>query len=298
MTLLDLNAILRELRSYKAALDRVPALVCKQGNRGIDKEYNEYVVNKFVRRVKMSASHTTKRHMNLMSVIMFVLCLLLVSGNTVFAEPYLQLDASPAVYVGGDEESVVTLGDVFTMYALVNSDAPAFPDPIDLSKEYYLSIALVPKLGHDTVLGSFTFDDGTDPIEEIVVTKDMQYGIPPVVAAIFQDLPSHGIYETFFIEKSFTLTGATRAALYDVQQDGAGGPVDDTEGTLYYQAFDIDATNLFSGYFLHIDLYTELEGTIKFAPPSHDLQHVPVPGAVLLGILGLGVAGIKLRKFA
>jgi hypothetical protein len=25
---------------------------------------------------------------------------------------------------------------------------------------------------------------------------------------------------------------------------------------------------------------------------------VPVPGAVLLGILGIGVAGIKLRKFA
>ncbi len=29
-----------------------------------------------------------------------------------------------------------------------------------------------------------------------------------------------------------------------------------------------------------------------------DTSYVPVPGAVLLGILGLGVAGIKLRKFA
>ena len=27
-------------------------------------------------------------------------------------------------------------------------------------------------------------------------------------------------------------------------------------------------------------------------------QHVPAPGAILLGILGLGVAGVKLRKFA
>lgn len=244
----------------------------------------------------MSAGRIKKRYMNLMSVIVFVSCLLLVSGNTVFAIPYLQLDADPAIYVGPPEESVVTLGDVFTVYALVNSVAPAAPDPIDLLKEYYLSIAIVPKVTTHTVLGSFTFDDGTGPIE-IVVTEHMQYGIPPVVEAIYQDFPSHGIYETFFIEKSFTLTGATRAALYDVQ-DGAGGPVDDTEGKLYYQAFDIDATNLFSGYFLHIDLYTEHEGAIKFAPPSHDLQHVPVPGAVLLGILGLGVAGIKLRKFA
>ena len=29
-----------------------------------------------------------------------------------------------------------------------------------------------------------------------------------------------------------------------------------------------------------------------------DVSVVPVPGAVLLGILGLGVAGLKLRKFA
>ena len=245
----------------------------------------------------MSAAHTTKRYMNLMSVIVFVLGLLLVSGNTVFAVPYLQLDANPATYdPNPDEESVVTLGDVFTMYALVNSEASAFPDPIDLLKEYYLSIAIVPQLDTHTALGSFTFDDGNGPIE-IVVTEDMQYGIPPVVDAIYQDFPSHGIYETFFIEIPFTLTGATQAALYDVE-DGAGGPGEEvTNGPLYYQAFDVDATGL-NDYFLHVDLYTEYNNAIKFAPPSHDLQHVPVPGAVLLGILGLGVAGVKLRKFA
>jgi len=36
----------------------------------------------------------------------------------------------------------------------------------------------------------------------------------------------------------------------------------------------------------------------KFAPFSHDVTHAPVPGAVLLGLLGLCVAGVKLRKFA
>ena len=29
-----------------------------------------------------------------------------------------------------------------------------------------------------------------------------------------------------------------------------------------------------------------------------DTAYVPVPGAVILGLLGLGAAGIKLRKFA
>ena len=56
----------------------------------------------------MSESRTTKRRMNLMSVIVFVACLLLVSGNTVFAVPYLQLDAYPAGYVDGDEQSRCT----------------------------------------------------------------------------------------------------------------------------------------------------------------------------------------------
>ena len=37
----------------------------------------------------------------------------------------------------------------------------------------------------------------------------------------------------------------------------------------------------------------DLDGTVTF-----DGTVVPVPGAVLLGILGLGVAGIKLRKYA
>lgn len=35
-----------------------------------------------------------------------------------------------------------------------------------------------------------------------------------------------------------------------------------------------------------------------FGTRPDSLQHVPVPGAVLLGILGLGVAGIKLRRHA
>ncbi len=46
----------------------------------------------------MSAPCTEKLRMKLMSVILHVLCLSLISGNAVFAEPYLMLDASPATY--------------------------------------------------------------------------------------------------------------------------------------------------------------------------------------------------------
>jgi hypothetical protein len=37
-----------------------------------------------------------------------------------------------------------------------------------------------------------------------------------------------------------------------------------------------------------------LDGDNILVPNSH---YVPVPGAVLLGLLGLGAAGIKLRRF-
>ena len=38
-----------------------------------------------------------------------------------------------------------------------------------------------------------------------------------------------------------------------------------------------------------------LDGANIPVPNSH---YVPVPGAVLLGLLGLGAAGIKLRRFS
>lgn len=233
----------------------------------------------------------TKRYMTLTSVIVFVSCLLLVEGNTVFAAPYLQLDADPAIYVGPPEESVVTTSDVFTMYALINSTSPPFSDWS--TRDYFLSIALVPQRDTAGVLGSFIFAG-----ETIFVTNDMIYGIPPITALIGKTLPSHGVFETYFTERKFDLIGASQTDVYDVEVNGAGGPGSPSSGDLYYQSFLVDASALNDDYFLHIDLYTGNGDSIKFAPPSHDLQHTPVPGAVLLGILGLGVAGIKLRKYA
>ena len=265
----------------------------------------------------MSASRTVKRHMNLMSVIVFVACLLLVGGNAAFAENYLQLDADPATYVYGlvygEGESIVTTDPEFTLYALVNSKSgnahEAFAaDPFVLANvgSFYISGALVPsQLENPSLdLGSILFAG-----EEIDVVDEMTFGTPPIeVDLTNKDLPSHGIFETYYFERSFTLNPAKRAALYDSQL-APGGPLPIVaDGPLYFQDFEVDISELTAEYGIHFDLYTYIwdEGLGEFgeyvldkkAPFSHDVTATPVPGAVLLGILGLGVAGVKLRKFA
>ena len=258
----------------------------------------------------MSASRTAKRYMNLMSVIVFVPCLLLVSGNTVFAEPYLMLDAmmppgSP-LPTSDPEMGIFTSGRVFTLYALVNSEAPeASEDPFQ-TETFFLSVAVVPDPGYSDPgpdLGSYILDGTT----HLVVGEGddvMRYGTPPLFDPEFLkqfDLPSHGVFETYFDEYSFgpdEFDG--QATLYN-SMDDPGGPTrySDSGGTLYYQAFEVDASGLHPDYELHFDLYTMGSPYVdKFAPFSHDVTTTPVPGAVLLGILGLGVVGLKLRKFA
>ena len=238
--------------------------------------------------------------MNLTSVILFVSGLLLVAGNTVFAEPYLMLDADSdsVLYVGGEEESIVTTDPVFTLYALVNSESPEAPDPF-VSEMYYISVALVPDPGEGDpgpVLGSY-FIDG---VEKDVV-GDMIYGTPPIEDYLKQnDLPSHGIFETYYHEYSFVVFEPNTATLYN-SQDTPGGPTPNPLGTLYYEDFEIDISGLAHGYALHFDLYTKNPLSLeidKFAPFSHDVLATPVPASVILGILGLGVVGMKLRKFA
>jgi hypothetical protein len=127
----------------------------------------------------------------------------------------------------------------------------------------------------------------------------MKYGTPPIEEYLKQnDLPSHGIYETYFHEYSFMLNLNNRATLYN-SMITPGGPTDNPTGTLYYQAFDVDVSGLTSGYTMHFDLYTKSSPTVDmFAPFSHDLLATPVPASVILGMLGLGVVGLKLRKFA
>ena len=231
-----------------------------------------------------------KHHIKMIFIVVFVQCLLLIIGNAAYAEPYLQLDAYPAGYVGGEEESIVTTSGQFSLYALVNSEKGSINGP------FYLSVAIMPDPGETGPnLGSYDFDGDTKQ-----VVGDMIYGTPPLDEyLISKGLPSHGIFDTYYHEYEFVLDQNNRAVLYN-SQDNPGGPVPDSAGTLYYEEFIVDATGLVSGYVLHFDLYTKnIDGGIdKFAPFSHDVTHAPVPGALLLGLLGMGVAGIKLRKHA
>ena len=241
----------------------------------------------------------TTRYTNSVSFIGFILCLLLVASNTVFAIPYLQLDADPAKYVYGEEESIVTTDLKFTLYVLIDSTSDSFDDTT-----FYISAAIVPNPGQSAPppdLGSYKFDSDTP----IPIVGNMTYGTPPLDAYLdSKDLPGHGIYETYYHEYSFTLASALTATPYDAQVT-PGGPTYNPTGTLYYQAFDVDVSGLLHGYAMHFDLYTYKWDTKKgsyviddFAPFSHDVLSAPVPGAVLLGMLGMGVAGIKLRKYA
>ena len=221
-----------------------------------------------------------------------------------FAYPYLQLDANPATYVGPPEESVVTIGPVFTLYALVNSEAPKWSKS-DLTDEdrFYISVAIIPDPGYSEqgpVLGSYDFGGKTFNVTAGGVDYvEMAYGVPPLDAELkVRVLPDHGVFDTYYREHEFTLEPTGRADLYNSQDDfGGPGPFLNPEGDLYFQAFSVDASNLESGSVLHFDFYTKGSGIDNFAPFSKDVT-TPVPGAVLLGLFGLGVAGVKLRKFA
>ncbi len=56
-------------------------------------------------------------------VTVFAVFLVLVPGSSVFAEPYLQLDATSAIYLYEPEESIFSTEYQFTLYALVNHDS-------------------------------------------------------------------------------------------------------------------------------------------------------------------------------
>ena len=148
------------------------------------------------------------------------------------------------------------------------------------------------------MLGSCNFDDGVT-ISTINVVGDMTYGTPPIEDYLKQnDLPSHGIFETYFYEHELQFDPFKETALYNSQVD-PGGPDLSTNGPLYYQDFEVDIGGLASGYALHFDLYTKGSDFVdKFAPFSHDLVTTPIPPSVIIGLIGIGVAGLKLRKYS
>jgi hypothetical protein len=196
----------------------------------------------------------------------------------------LQLDSEDGVYDSGSETTVST-ADVFDLYAL--GKAP--------SGTYFLSAAITPNPGESagSDFGSFKIGGTT------YSSATMTFGTPPVQTIDKNELPSHGIFPTWFAEQTFTF-GADTVPAYNVQ-DGATGP-----GVLNIQTFGIDLTELTDGYSVHFDLYnivTDNRGKTSigdFAPFSHDAQGTPgtnVPdGGATAVLLGLGVLSLSMFR--
>lgn len=239
----------------------------------------------------------------------WVLCLgMLVAAAHSDAEPVLQLDILGGTY-DPVTETIVASGPEFTLVALLtprrNDDSLAL-----LADTYYISAAIVPMTGPaDAAVGSFTWNGETRR-----VTEDMEYGVPPLEAVSHHDdgdLPTHGIYPTYFSEFAFQFSADNRTTPYNTAETpGALSPTTATTGVAYYQTFHI-TTSLAGSYAIHFDLYdsyiqecgrlgtceTDIDVN-RFAPFSHDAQSGSVPEPTTLLMLSLGaVLAASHRRF-
>ncbi len=238
------------------------------------------------------------------SIFVFIATLAaLTLSSPAHAIPTLQLDIGGGYYMNGTEQSVVTGADIFAVYALATSGGGMSAADI-LAETYYLSVSITPKEGPQaSKLGSFTFQQEGGSVETVDVTTDMTYGSPPLTATANPYLGGHDIFDTFYIERSFTFNALQTVATYNVEDDAGASFSPGT--SMYYIGFNIDMS-LYddSVHDLHFDLYSsqiKKNGEITlgdFAPFSHDASTVSVPEPSSAVHLAIGFFGFMMLCWA
>ena len=228
----------------------------------------------------------------------------LTAATAARAVPALQLDIIGGTY-DATTQTVVSDGPYFTVLALATATGNTSSADI-LAETYYISAGFLsaPAQSAGFNAGSFSVNGSTVQATDSV----LDYGAPPIDAAS-ANLPSHGVYPTYYHELAFTFDGSDTTTTYNSQDDAGGGLFNESGSGTYFVKFEINVAGL-AGEQLHFDLYNtkvKNNGTITiddFAPFSHDAQSGPgipitsteIPEPSTIAIIGLGLLGLGFAR--